>query len=67
MTPDGEQDAELDFESIDPQILLADERYEVIGNILCDVYEPGQGKWILSDMLDRVLLHRYLGLQYFSL
>ena len=65
MTPDDEQDTELDFESIDPQILLADERYEVIGNILCEVYEPGQGKWILSDMLDRVLLHRYLGLPVF--
>ncbi len=65
MTPDDEQDTELDFESFDPQILLADERYEVIGNILCEVYEPGQGKWILSDMLDRVLLHRYLGLPVF--
>lgn len=65
MIPNGEQDAELDFESIDPQILLADERYEVIGNILREVYEPGQGKWILSDMFDRVLLHRYLGLPVF--
>ena len=64
MTPDGEQEIE-DLESIDPQILLADERYEVIGNILCETYEPGQGKWILSDMLDRVLLHRYLGLPIF--
>jgi ferrous iron transport protein B len=65
MSPDGEQEAELDFESIDPQILLADERYEVIGNILSEVYEPGKGNWILSDMLDRVLLHRYLGLPVF--
>jgi len=64
LTPDGEQEIE-DLESIDPQILLADERYEVIGNILCETYEPGQGKWILSDMLDRVLLHRYLGLPIF--
>ncbi|MHA1944243.1 MAG: ferrous iron transporter B [Candidatus Thorarchaeota archaeon] len=65
MTPDREQKGEAEFESIDPQILLADERYEVIGNMLCEVYEPGQGKWILSDMLDRVLLHRYLGLPVF--
>ncbi|MFW9893563.1 MAG: ferrous iron transport protein B, partial [Candidatus Thorarchaeota archaeon] len=65
MNPDSEQTSDFDFESIDPQILLADERYEVIGNILCDVYEPGHGKWILSDMLDRVLLHRYLGLPIF--
>ena len=56
----------LDAEDlIDPQIILADERYEVIGQILCEVYEPGQGKWILSDMLDRVLIHRYLGLPIF--
>ncbi len=65
MTPEHEQESEFDFEFIDPQILLADERYEVIGNILRDVYEPGQGKWILSDMIDRVLLHRYLGLPIF--
>ena len=50
---------------IDPQLLLADKRYEIIGNILCEVYEPGQAKWILSDMLDRVLLHKYLGLPIF--
>lgn len=65
MIPHGEQEPELDLEFIDPQILLADERYEVIGNILREVYEPGQGKWILSDMFDRVLLHRYLGLPIF--
>jgi len=52
-------------ESIDPQIILANERYEVIGRILCETYVPGKGKWILSDMLDRVLLHRYLGLPIF--
>jgi len=52
-------------EPIDPQIILADERYEVIGQILCEVYEPGERRWILSDMLDRVLLHRYLGLPIF--
>lgn len=50
---------------IDPQLALADERYEVIGSILCEVYEPGDAKWVLSDMLDRVLLHRYLGLPIF--
>lgn len=50
---------------IDPQLLLADKRYEIIGDILCEVYEPGSAKWILSDMLDRVLLHRYLGLPIF--
>ena len=65
MSPDGDQETEIFQESIDPQIILADERYEVIGNILCETYEQGEGKWILSDMLDRVLLHRYLGLPIF--
>ncbi|NHI88115.1 MAG: ferrous iron transport protein B [Candidatus Thorarchaeota archaeon] len=70
MKPPNELDTELDVaeeeeESIDPQIILADERYEVIGQILCETYQPGKGKWILSDMLDRVLLHRYLGLPIF--
>ncbi len=58
----AEEDEELDA---DPQLILADARYEVIGNILCEVYEPGDAKWILSDMLDRVLLHKYLGLPIF--
>jgi len=46
-------------------LALADARYEVIGNILSEVYEPGEAKWVLSDMLDRVLLHKYLGLPIF--
>ncbi|MFW9956676.1 MAG: ferrous iron transport protein B [Candidatus Odinarchaeota archaeon] len=49
----------------DPQLVLADKRYEIIGNILGEAYEPGQAKWIISDMLDKVLLHRYLGLPIF--
>ncbi|MFX0108563.1 MAG: ferrous iron transport protein B, partial [Candidatus Hodarchaeota archaeon] len=50
---------------LDPQIILADRRYEIIGDILCEVYEPGEEKWQLSDMLDSVLVHRYLGLPIF--
>jgi ferrous iron transport protein B len=60
---DGEEHSEDLL--IDPQLVLADKRYEIIGNILCEVYEPGQAKWILSDMLDRVLLHKYLGFPIF--
>ncbi len=65
--PDSDLKLEEDSESfkIDPQLALADERYEVIGSILCEVYEPGDAKWVLSDMLDRVLLHKYLGLPIF--
>jgi len=59
------EDEESEEIGIDPQLALADERYEVIGSILCEVYEPGDHKWILSDMLDRVLLHKYLGLPIF--
>ncbi|MGY5852629.1 MAG: ferrous iron transport protein B [Candidatus Thorarchaeota archaeon] len=61
---DSENDE--DFEEIfDPQIILADARYEIIGEILCESYEAGAEKWVLSDMLDAVLLHRYLGLPIF--
>jgi ferrous iron transport protein B len=63
--PTLESELVEDIDIVDPQIILADERYEVIGQILCETYEPGQGKWVLSDMLDRVLLHRYLGLPIF--
>ncbi len=63
--PDPEQIEESENFSTDPQLVLADERYKVIGSILCEVYEPGDAKWVLSDMLDRVLLHKYLGLPIF--
>ncbi|MHA2424623.1 MAG: nucleoside recognition domain-containing protein, partial [Candidatus Thorarchaeota archaeon] len=64
------QDVLEDFdeeELYESQLMLADERYEIIGDILCQVYQPGKGKWVLSDMLDRVFLHRYLGLPIFLL
>ena len=66
----SEQDEQYEEEEsedmdIDPQLVLADERYKVIGDILCEVYEPGEQKWVLSDLLDRVLLHKYLGLPIF--
>ena len=59
---------EFDDEDLyESQLMLADERYEIIGDILCQVYQPGKGKWVLSDMLDQVFLHRYLGLPIFLL
>jgi len=63
--PDQEREERPEDLLIDPQLVLADKRYEIIGDILCEVYEPGQAKWILSDMLDQVLLHKYLGLPIF--
>lgn len=65
-TPETTISEEEDFDDeLDPQIVLADRRYEIIGEILCEVYEPGEEKWTLSDMLDSVLVHRYLGLPIF--
>ncbi len=54
-------------ELIDSEVLLADERYEVIGEILCQVYEPGKKKWAFSDMLDTVFLNKTTGLPIFLL
>jgi ferrous iron transport protein B len=62
---DEEEDEQSTSTSMDSQLVLADRRYEIIGNILCEVYEPGRAKWVLSDMLDKVLLHKYLGLPIF--
>ncbi len=56
---------EFDEDTLDPQIVLADERYKIINDILREVYQPGKGKWSLSDMLDRVFLHKYLGIPIF--
>ncbi|MHA1938681.1 MAG: hypothetical protein ACW97O_10775 [Candidatus Thorarchaeota archaeon] len=65
-TPETVFSEDEDFDDdLDPQIVLADRRYEIIGDILCEVYEPGEEKWTLSDMLDSVLVHRYLGLPIF--
>ncbi|MGM0687502.1 MAG: ferrous iron transport protein B, partial [Promethearchaeati archaeon] len=54
-------------EEINPRVILADERYELISDILNEVYQPGEQKWMLSDMLDEVFLHKYLGLPIFFL
>ena len=62
---EAEDDEDFADDDIDSQIILADERYEIIGDILCEVYEAGEERWALSDMLDTVLLHRYLGLPVF--
>ncbi len=59
-----EFDDEIFYES---QLMLADERYEVISEILCQVYQPGKRKWVVSDTLDKVFLHKYLGLPIFLL
>ncbi|HIH69219.1 ferrous iron transport protein B [Methermicoccus shengliensis] len=45
---------------------LAHRRYELIGEILSQcVRQRDKGKWSTTEMLDRVLLHRYLGIPIF--
>ncbi len=61
--PAGQHDDDESY--ILPQIVLAEERYRVIGEILEEVYRPGKERWLVSDMLDRVLLHKYLGVPVF--
>lgn len=64
----NQQDMDNEYrDAINPRVILADERYELISEILDDVYKPGQKKWLLSDMLDEVFLHKYLGLPIFLL
>ncbi|TFG12332.1 ferrous iron transport protein B [Candidatus Thorarchaeota archaeon] len=62
---DVEEALEEPSDYVDPQLILADQRYEIIGDILCEVYEPGEEKWNISDLLDEVFLHRYLGIPVF--
>ncbi|MCF2137932.1 MAG: ferrous iron transport protein B [Candidatus Thorarchaeota archaeon] len=66
MSDDQEPFLEFSEEDMaDPQIVLADERYKIIGDILSDAYKAGKEKWTISDMLDRVFLHKYLGIPVF--
>jgi ferrous iron transport protein B len=48
-----------------PEIVLAERRYEAIGKILERTLEKGEKKWTFSDMLDHVLLNRWLGIPIF--
>ncbi|MFW6116985.1 MAG: ferrous iron transport protein B [Thermoproteota archaeon] len=49
----------------DPEVVLADERYRVISNILATTLERKGRKWTLTDMLDQVFLHKILGIPVF--
>ncbi len=50
---------------IDPQILLAEERYKIISDIISEVYSKGEKHYSKTDLLDRVFLHPYLGIMIF--
>jgi ferrous iron transport protein B len=49
----------------DPEILLADERYNVISDIVEKSLKRGRRRWTTSDMLDKVFLDKWLGLPIF--
>jgi ferrous iron transport protein B len=49
----------------DPEIILADKRYEIISQILAQSMERGERKWTFSDILDKVFLNKYVGIPAF--
>ncbi|MCW4049106.1 MAG: ferrous iron transport protein B [Candidatus Bathyarchaeota archaeon] len=49
----------------DPEIVLADKRYEIISEILEMSLVRGRRKWSSSDMLDKVFLDKWLGIPVF--
>ncbi len=49
----------------DPEILLADERYTLIGEIVQRSLKKGKRRWTISDMLDKVFLDKLLGIPIF--
>jgi len=49
----------------DPEIALADKRYEIISEILETSLVRGRRKWSSSDMLDKVFLDKWLGIPVF--
>jgi len=49
----------------DPEIALADKRYEIISEILETSLVKGRRKWSSSDMLDKVFLDKWLGIPIF--
>ena len=52
----------------DAEILIADERYEFVGGIMDAVQErPQQDVVTISDRIDDIVTHRYLGLPIFLL
>jgi ferrous iron transport protein B len=49
----------------DPEIVLADKRYDLISTILETSLVRGAKKWTLTDMLDKVFIHKALGIPVF--
>ncbi|XES76866.1 MAG: ferrous iron transport protein B [Candidatus Bathyarchaeia archaeon] len=49
----------------DPELVLADARYDGISKILSDSLIKGERKWSISDLLDKVFLNKYIGIPAF--
>jgi ferrous iron transport protein B len=49
----------------DPEIVLADKRYDLVSDILEASLVKGAKKWTITDMLDKVFIHKYLGIPVF--
>jgi ferrous iron transport protein B len=49
----------------DPEIVLADKRYDLISTILATSLVRGTKKWNVTDMLDKVFIHKTLGIPVF--
>jgi len=49
----------------DPEIVLADKRYDLISTILATSLVRGAKKWTTTDMLDKVFIHKTLGIPVF--
>jgi len=49
----------------DPEIVLAEKRYEILSEILETSLVRGRRKWSSSDMLDKVFLDKWLGIPVF--
>ncbi len=51
----------------DPEIFLADKRYEFIDRVMDEVVHGGTEAWTFSDMLDEVFTHKIFGVPVFLL
>jgi ferrous iron transport protein B len=49
----------------DPEIVLADKRYDLVSEILAASLVKGAKKWTITDILDKVFIHKYLGIPVF--
>ena len=49
----------------DPELVLAEHRYEKIGEITKKALIRGDRKWAVSDLLDKVFLNKYVGIPAF--